>query len=99
MPNTVPSVLTFLTMLAISVGIAAVIMIMSAGQGLQRLILGQLDIYGADTFTIEVRVPQRGGFGSTGGIAVTTMKEKDLSAIKKLPNVVVAYGFLSGKKW
>ena len=88
---------TFLTMLAISVGIAAVIMIMSAGQGLQRLILGQLDIYGADTFNVEVRVPQKGGFGSAG-IAVTTMKEKDVVSMRKLPNIAVAYGFLTGQE-
>lgn len=88
---------TFLTMLAISVGIAAVIMIMAAGEGLQRLVLGQLDIYGADTFNIEVRVPQQGSFGGAG-ITVTTMKEKDVEALRKIPNVAVAYGFLTGQE-
>ena len=73
---------TFLTMLAISVGIAAVIMIMAAGEGLQRLVLGQLDIYGADTFNIEVRVPQQGSFGGAG-ITVTTMKERDVEALDR----------------
>lgn len=87
---------TLLTMLAISVGIAAVIMIMAAGQGLQRLVLGQLDVYGADTFNVEVRVPQQGGFGGVG-ITVTTMKEKDVEALRKLPNIAVAYGFLTGQ--
>lgn len=87
---------TLLTMLAISVGIAAVIMIMAAGQGLQRLVLGQLDVYGADTFNIEVRVPQQSGFGGVG-ITVTTMKEKDVQSLRKLPNIAVAYGFLTGQ--
>lgn len=84
-------------MLAVSVGIAAVIVIMAAGAGLQRLILGQLDIYGADTFNIEVRTPQQGSFGGVG-IIVTTLKDKDIEAVRKLPNISVAYGFLTGQE-
>lgn len=88
---------TVLTMLAVSVGIAAVIMIMAAGQGMQRLILGQLDVFGADTFNIETRVPSGGSFGSAG-ITITTLKDKDVETIRKNPNIAVAYGSLTGQE-
>ncbi len=88
---------TVLTMLAIAIGIAAVIMIMAAGKGMERLILGQLDVFGSDTFNIETRVPNRGSFGSSG-IVVTTMKEADVEDIRKHPNIVAAYGTLTSQE-
>ncbi len=89
-----------LTMLAIAIGIAAVITISAAGAGLRRLVLGQIDIFGASTFHIETRVPSSkssGGFGSVG-ITITTLKEKDVIDMLKLPNVEAAEGEVSGQE-
>ncbi len=92
---------SLLTMLAIAIGIAAVITIMGAGKGMQRFVLGQLDVFGPDTFNIETRVPNSkknsSGFGSVG-ITITSLKERDLSAILKLPNILAAYGMVNGQE-
>jgi ABC-type antimicrobial peptide transport system permease subunit len=91
---------SILTMLAISIGIAAVITINAAGAGIQRFVLGQLDVFGADTLWIEPRVPsnrQGAGFGDVG-ITITTMKEKDVRDILKHPNVVTASGAVNGQE-
>ena len=86
---------SILTMLAMSIGIMAVIVIMSAGKGMESLILGQLDVFGADTFRVEPRVPKS---RNTNGISITTLKEKDLDVIRKHPNVAAAGGEVTGQE-
>lgn len=91
---------TILTILAISIGITAVIVIMAAGKGVERLILGQLDIYGSDTINIEVKVPSSRSGGGPGdlGIVITTLKDKDIETIRKHPNISAAYGMVTGQE-
>jgi putative ABC transport system permease protein len=86
---------SILTMLAMSIGIMAVIVIMSAGKGMESLILGRLDVFGADTFRIEPRVPQS---RNTNGVSITTLKEKDLETIRKHRNVAAAGGEVTGQE-
>lgn len=91
---------SILTMLAIAIGIASVIAISAAGQGIRAMVLGQLDAFGADTLYIEVKVPtdkQSGGPGSVG-ITITTLKDKDIKSIKQHPNISVAYGAVNGQE-
>jgi putative ABC transport system permease protein len=89
---------SLLTILAMSIGIMAVIVIMAAGQGMKSLILGQLDIFGADTFHLETRVPQSKNGFSSADITVTTLKDKDLEAVRKDPNIAAAGGELTGQE-
>lgn len=91
---------TVLTMLAVAIGIAAVITINAAGAGIQKFVLGQLDAFGADTFYMETRVPtaKRNGEFASVGITITTMKEKDVASILKHPNVIAAYGQVTGQE-
>lgn len=93
---------SILTIVGISIGIAAVIVISSAGQGLNSLIMGQLDVYGADTIAIEVQVPSvkstQGAMAMATGITITTLKEKDFKTIAKYPNIENAYGFLTAQE-
>ena len=90
---------SILTMLAMSIGIMAVIVIMAAGQGMKSLILGQLDVFGADTFQIATKVPQsKSQFSSASLVTVTSLKDKDLEAIRKDPNIVAAGGILTGQE-
>ncbi len=91
---------TVLTMLAVAIGISAVITINAAGAGIQKFVLGQLDAFGADTFYMETRVPtaKRNGEFASVGITVTTMKEKDVDTILKHSNVVAAYGQVTGQE-
>ena len=47
---------TILTIIALSIGIALLIIMLAAGQGLKSLVLSQLDIYNPNTINVEVRV-------------------------------------------
>lgn len=92
---------TLLTMSAISIGIAAVIVIMAAGRGVSSFILGQLDVYQPNTLSIEVKVPNgKKGSNSSGssGIIITTLKDKDLETVRKQPNIAAAYGMVTGQE-
>lgn len=91
---------TILTMLAISIGIAAVIVIMAAGKGVERLIMGQIDLFSADTIHIEARPPQAGSGGGGGdvGITITTLKEKDLQTILHHPNISAVNAVVVGQE-
>ena len=93
---------TLLTTLGIVIGIATVIMVLSAGAGFRSLINGEIQSLGSDTLFIKTRVPpttkNRAASSLTPGIAVgiTTFKQRDLDNIKKLNNVVSDYGMVTG---
>ena len=48
---------TILTTLGIVIGISAVIIVMSAGEGIRGLILGQIESFGTDIIETEIKVP------------------------------------------
>jgi ABC-type antimicrobial peptide transport system permease subunit len=93
---------TLLTTLGIVIGIATVIMVLSAGAGFRSLINDEIKSLGSDTLFIKTRVPpttkNRAASSLTPGIAVgiTTFKQRDLDDIKKLNNVVNDYGMVTG---
>ncbi len=98
---------TVLTTLGIVIGIATVIMVLSAGAGFQSLISAQLSAWGTDTLFIETRVPPTtknransmasADFSRAGSaVAITSFKQRDLDSIKKLGNVLGAYGMTTG---
>ncbi len=95
---------TVLTILAISIGIAAVIMVFAAGHGLEKLLNSQLEIFGTDYIEIEIKVPNVGKTSSenaTGlamGITITTFKNDDLDAILEHPNITDIYGAILGQE-
>lgn len=77
---------TALTILGIVIGITAIILIMSLGQGAQDLILGQIQGLGSRTIVV------RPGRPPSGPTDVTTLfsdsiKERDLAALKSKVNV------------
>jgi len=87
-----------LTVLGVSIGIAAVIAVMSTGEGLKSLIDGQLEMFGSDLIQIEIKIPntkknsQENATGMVSGITITTLKDSDREAIlKQIPGVVDAY--------
>jgi len=75
-----------LTILGIVIGIAAIIMVMSVGQGAQDLILNQVRGLGSRTIIIEPGREPKGpsGFASILG---DSLKDRELEAIKKKSNV------------
>lgn len=95
---------TILTILAISIGISAVIVVFAAGKGLDGLIKGQLESFGTGIIEIETKVPSasktsnENAQGQALGITITTFKNKDLDAIEKDSNIVAAYGAIMGQE-
>src|SRR3989344_54668 len=97
---------TTLTTLGIMIGIAMVILVLSAGEGFRSFITGQLEAYGTNTVFIETRVPATTKMRAKGESnqfslslsVVTTLKNRDVADIKRVPNVKNAYGSVFGLK-
>jgi len=101
---------TFLTMIGIMIGIATVIFVLSAGEGFKSYINSQIDAYGSNTIFAEVSLPrstQARANSSSSSVAnstafsavpITTLKNRDVIDIKKLSNVLNAYGAAIGQK-
>jgi len=98
---------TMLTMLGIVIGISTVILVLSAGEGFRSLIDSIVDSYGSNTLFVQVKVPpttkNRAASQSAqdfqsvaSGVTITSLKERDLDEIMKLPNVKNAYGVVTG---
>ncbi len=101
---------TMLTTLGIVIGIAMVILVLSAGEGFRSFIVSQIEAYGTNTIFIETRVPpttkarnsgSANNFNTSQGnqaVAITSLKMRDLDEIRKLPNVNGVYGVVIGQK-
>jgi len=77
---------SFLTLLGIVIGIAAVILVMSLGQGAQNLILSQVQSMGPKVIAIAPgRQPQ--GIADMLATFTDSLKEKDIEELKKKNNV------------
>ena len=94
---------TVLTTLGIMIGIATVILVLSAGAGFRSLINNEVASLGNNTLFIKTRIPpttkNRAQVNAlTPGIAVgiTTFNQRDLDDIKKLNNVTNDYGMVTG---
>jgi ABC-type antimicrobial peptide transport system permease subunit len=102
---------TALTTLGIVIGIATVILVLSAGEGFKSYVNFQVESFGTNTVFIETRVPpstrDRNAGGTGGGlggssanqaVAITSLKQRDLEEIKLLSGVTGAYGAVIGQK-
>ncbi|MEK7653385.1 MAG: ABC transporter permease [Patescibacteria group bacterium] len=94
---------TALTILGIVVGIAAVIVVMSAGESLKGLVLSQVESIGTNYLEVAIKVPStsKNSFANAGGIAmgiqVTTLTNTDAQAIAKAPNIKIAGAMVTGQ--
>ncbi len=93
---------TILTIVAVAIGIASLITMITAGDGLRDMVLKELEAYGSDAINIEVRVPGKGAAGSStsfaSGLTITTFKNKDVDEIKKVDNVELLYTYITGQE-
>lgn len=95
---------TFLTVLGVVVGISAVIIIFSAGESVKAYFLSQLDVFGSNWIEIEIKVPNtsqvsaENAIGQAQGISITTLKNSDIEAVSKLPNIKYVYGGVTGQE-
>ena len=90
---------SLLTTLGVIIGVAAVILIMSLGAGVQKQITGQLNTLGPNLITVgpgsggvSAGGPGGGGDGGPGGgaAAISTLTTKDATAVGTLPSVSAA---------
>src|SRR3989338_6946616 len=94
---------SFLTILGMVLGIAAVITVFSAGAGIKGLVLEQVDMWGSDFLEVEVKVPStaknysESGSAMAMGFTVTTLKVEDGEAILKNPNISHVYSAVTGQ--
>ncbi len=94
---------TFLTILGIVIGIAAVIVILSAGQALKGYVIDELNAFGSGIIQIEVKVPAAdhtssdNAVGIAMGVSITTLKESDAEAIARLSNIDNIYAAVMGQ--
>lgn len=93
---------SILTAIALSIGIASVVIIMSAGSGLEGMVLSEMEIYSPNTLNIEVRVPGKGETGSATsmatGVTITTLKNSDMEKIAKHSNIDAVYNYLTSQE-
>jgi putative ABC transport system permease protein len=99
---------TGLTVLGMVIGIASVIIVYSAGEGIDSLITGQIESFGGnDLIEVEIKVPstKQGHAGETQsgtslamGVQVTTLTLDDLEDLIRLPNISNGYAGITGQE-
>lgn len=91
---------SFLTMLGIIIGVAAVIIVMSIGASAQALVLDQVKGVGSNLVVVLAGASEKSGPPAAAlGVVNTTLKYEDLKAItekKRVPNVMEAAGYVTG---
>jgi putative ABC transport system permease protein len=87
---------TSLTVLGIIIGVAAIVVVFAAGDGITSLITDEIASYGTDTIETETKVPSQKN--TTPLAQVTTLKTSDMEAIDKLGNIKYSYGAILGQQ-
>ena len=75
---------SLLTMLGIFIGIAAVVSLISLGQGLETAVLGQFKTLSTDKLMVQ---SASSTFGPPGSSAVRKLNEHDLDLVRSVPGV------------
>lgn len=92
---------TILTTLGIIIGIAMIVIVLSAGRALETFVLNEIETFGADTIEIEIKIPNVSDVemvsSFVGGSEVTTLKIEDFEAVKNLENVDDYYAGILGQ--
>jgi len=78
---------SWLTILGIFIGIAAVVSLISLGDGLRTAVMGQFGSLSVDKLTIQNKGT---GFGPPGSTVVEKLNDKDLKAIEGVTGVKIA---------
>src|SRR6056297_3516851 len=98
---------TGLTVLGIVIGIAAIMIVFSAGAAIEKLILAEVESFGTDVIETEIKLPtnktgmageQQSASGLVSGVQVTTLSLEDMEDINKLPNITGGYSAVMNQK-
>jgi putative ABC transport system permease protein len=91
---------SWLTIIGIVIGVAAVVAIISIGQGMQASVQARLGSLGADLITVTPGFSRASGgdFGGRGGSGGSiNLTDKDVNVIKQVPGVLYVNGMVSGR--
>jgi putative ABC transport system permease protein len=98
---------TGLTTMGIIIGISTVILVLSAGAGFRSLIDNQVQKEGGNLIEVQTRIPtstknrsaiSAASSRASSGVIITTLKNRDITTLKQLSNVVNAYGVVMSQK-
>lgn len=95
---------TILALLGVVIGVFAVVVVTSLGEGVKGFVLGQVESFGTDLIQVEVKIPNTTAMSSENstsraqGTQITTLTVKDAEAIAKLPNVAALYAGTIGQE-
>ena len=95
---------TALALLGVVIGVFAVVVVTSLGEGVKGFVLGQVESFGTDLIQVEVKIPNTTAMSSDNassraqGTQITTLIVKDGEAIAKLPNVEATYAGTIGQE-
>ena len=98
---------TFLTVLGMVIGVTAIMIVFSAGEGIYGLMLSQMESFGTDFIETEIKVPStkrgfegeaQGGINLLTGVQVTSLTLEDMEDINKIPNVKDSYADITGQE-
>jgi len=100
---------TLLTVLGMVIGVASIVVVFSAGEGIKDLIVKQIESFGTDVIETEIRVPvgknksdvqanTQSAMSMAQGVQITTLTLKDVKDINKLSNIDGGYGSLMGQE-
>jgi putative ABC transport system permease protein len=97
---------SILSLLGIVIGVAAVVIILSLGQGLKGLVTNEVESFGTDVLAIAVKLPGASQIGTAismvQGITVTTLKHRDIDALKdkgRFPYIETVTGQAFAQDW
>ena len=99
---------TGLTVLGMVIGIASVIIVFSAGEGINSLVMGEVESFGgSDMVETEIKVPTtkkgmageaQSGANLATGVQITTLNLEDMDEIDKLSNIKQSYAGIMGQE-
>ena len=97
---------SLLSVLGIVIGVMAVVIILSAGQGLKGLVTNQVESFGTNILQIGIKIPgvsQLGTFSSIAqGTTVTSLKPSDAEALRnkeRFPYIENVSSLMTGQDW
>ncbi len=90
---------SWLTILGIFIGVAAVVTIISLGQGLQASVNSQIQGLGQDLITISSGSSRALGPGESGGARtnIKQLSDKDIQSLKLVPGIKSIDGVVNGR--
>jgi len=94
---------TFLTVLGMVIGIASIMIVFSAGEGINRLLTNQLNSFGTNILETEIKVPSnktnnaQSSISMASGTQITTLTLADMDKINQLSNIQRSYAGVIGQ--